>query len=173
MQSADRERVFDVSARDLWNAAFFVDDYVKGIYAAIDVEITPIEFDTQGEWPNLSVVRKQVIEPERNIPVALHKLVRGATRVREEAIFDGANKSFQVRMHLPVIGKRVDFHYRYTWEELSPTKTKMIWHGEVDARLPLLKKRAESFLIGDLEKSVLAAGDFTEKWFQEHPPAGA
>lgn len=172
MLTSKKERVFAVPAQDIWTAAFFVEEYCLGIYEAIAATVELVTQKASGEWPALMVTREQIIEPDRTIPAALHKLVRGATRVRERAEFNGVEGWFRVSMQLPVIGKLVDFNYEYRWIDLPDRSTKMLWRGECNARLPLLKKRAESFLIDDLTKSVVKAGDFTENWFQNRPPAG-
>ena len=166
MREEHLQQEFDVPARALWESSFFDENYLLSMYEALRLTIVERNVEHEGEWPQLKVTQTLHVDPDRDVPKALLKIVRGATRIVEDARFDAANRRLEVSIRVPVVSRLVDFGYVYQWTEAGQ-RTLLQWRGYCHARIPLLSRKAEDFLLGDLVQTTRDAAVFMAEWFAD------
>ena len=128
--------------------------------------------ETEGQWPALKVTRTLYFDTDRDIPKALLKIVRGMTRVHESLRFDASEGKMEVALRVPVIGKLVDYGYVYRWTELDDGESMEIdWKGHCDVRIPLVRRMAENYLLGELEDATKDGGAYIAEYFGAPDPS--
>lgn len=162
------EHLFDVDAKHFWDVFLFDDDYLQGLYRHLKLKIEHKQLTRQGSGDELVVRRELHLTPDRNLPVALAKLLRGATLVKEYGVFDGRKQQLDIKIELPVIGRLVDFTATYTSEGESEVGFKRVWQAECRARIPLVGRQVERYLLGETQSSLAQAYAFTRTWLREH-----
>lgn len=163
------EHVFDTSPERLWEVFFFDETYGRGLYERLRLRVARRELQREGEGASLIVRRKLHLNPERELPAALRRLLQGASTVRETGEFNAALRRYSVKIELPVIGNLVDFGGEYTWETLPNGQLRRIWRGRCDAKIPLIGGRLEAHLLGEIEQSMAENFAFTRDYLRANP----
>lgn len=165
------EHIFETTPARFWNTFLLDEAFRKAVYAHMNLKIARLELQHDGDGDALSVQRTIEIVPERNAPAFLQKLLAGASLVKEVGIYDAQKQEMTVSIELPVIGKRVEFGGRYTWEVLGENRFKRIWVGYCNARIPLLGKKLESYLLDEVQQTLDQVHGFISEWLAQHPAA--
>ena len=96
------------------------------------------------------------------------RMIRGATRVIEHSHYSAAARQCTITLDLPVVGKRVDVLHRYEWVDFEDgSGTRISWRAHCRARVPLLGKRIERFVLGELESGVRDVSAYANRWLAE------
>lgn len=163
------EHVFDTSPERLWEVFFFDETYGRGLYERLRLRVARSELQREGEGEALIVRRKLHLNPERELPATLRRLLQGTSTVKETGEFNAALGRYSVTIELPVIGNLVDYGGEYTWETLPSGQVRRIWRGRCDARIPLVGGRLEAYLLGEIEKSLAENFAYTREYLRAHP----
>jgi hypothetical protein len=170
MQTAELVSRVEVSARKVWNAWFFDEEFQDGLFKVFRIVCEDVNVEAEGEWPKLKVERTLYFDTDRDIPKALLKIVRGMTRVHETLRFDASERKMEVSLRVPVIGKLVDYGYVYRWEELGDDTMEINWKGHCGVRIPLIRRMAESYLLGELEGATRDGARYVAEFFGAPEP---
>jgi hypothetical protein len=161
------EHDFDSAAEAFWKMFLLDEAFEKALYQHLRLEVVHKTLTYEGEGTNLLVRREMHLNPERDIPVALAKLLRGATLVKERGEFDAAAGHFDIDVELPVIGRFVNFTGRYTWTPTGENAFRRTWEGKCRARVPLVGRQVERYLLNEVEASLTKAYQFTQSWLSQ------
>jgi len=102
----------------------------------------------------------------------LDKLMRGANLVTEHADYDARAGRLISTVELPVIGPRVDFGGRYTWQPTDRgSGIRRVYEGWCDAGIPLVGRKVEKFLLQETRESFGQVYDFTSRFLADNPDA--
>lgn len=165
------DHTFEVSPEHFWRTFLLDEGYERALYEHLRLKIEHKTVRQQGEGQQLIVEREVHLRPERELPVALAKLIRGATLVKERGRFDARAGKLEIEVDLPVIGRLVDFTGCYTWQETGAEVFRRTWQGHCIAKVPLVGRSLERYLLGEIEQSLARAYEFTVRWLAEHPSA--
>lgn len=160
------EHRFDVSAERFWRTYLLDEAYGRALYDHLRLKIAHKAVRQQGEGPDLVISRELHLLPDRDVPSALAKLLKGATLVKEQGHFDARARRFEVNVELPVIGRLVDFTGRYSWSDGLSEGFVRVWEGHCVARVPLVGRALERYFLGEVETSLAEAHAFTNSWFR-------
>ena len=164
MKRLELKTSFELPAELLWHTWFFDNEFRDELNRLTNVVANDEELEYTGQGPDLVAHRELNMDVDRDVPRPLLKLVRGATRVREITDFDAAKGALVVTLGLPVIGRRVDYGYRITWN-VEGDVTHVTWDGYVDVHLPRLSGPAERFLMKELVQATRDCFDFVDVYF--------
>lgn len=161
------EHRLDVAADRYWELFLFDEAFRRALYDHLALKIEYLDVTRLGDEPSDPVRRELHIVPDRQIPGALAALVRGMSLVKERSRYDPRQKTLEVAVELPVIGKLVDFSGRYSSRELSGSSFVRVWEGRCRARLPLVGRQIERYLLRELERSFELNVAFTRRWLAQ------
>lgn len=167
----DLEQTFAVEPQRFFRVILLDEDYLQGLYQHLALKIEQVELTSEGSGPDLKVRRALTYQAERQLPGVLSKLLRGSTRIKEQAHFDARAETFVTTVELPVIGSRVEFGGHYTWQTLDGGRLRRTYHCRCDARLPLVGGKVERLLLEETERSYDQVTTFTADWLAAHPEA--
>lgn len=159
---------FDVDPETFWRVTLLDEDYLEGLYAHLSLRLQDRELHHEGEGADLVVRRTLRYVADRRQPGVLDKLMRGANLVTEHADFDARAGQLISRVELPVIGNRVDFGGRYTWQALDQQRRmRRVYGGWCDVAIPFVGRKVEKFLLAETEESFGQVYDFTSRFLKE------
>lgn len=161
---------FEADPRRFWRVTLLDSDYLEGLYEHLSLKIEDLELFHEGSGDDLVVRRTLRYVAERQKPGVLDKLMRGANLVTEHADFDARAGRLISTVELPVIGSRVDFGGRYTWQPLDGG-IRRVYQGWCDAGIPLVGRKVEQFLLQETRDSFDQVYDFTSRFLADHPDA--
>lgn len=164
------EHTFAADAEHFWSVVLLDPAYRDALYRRLRLQIEHCSIDTQGSGSALQLRRELHLTPQRELPSALRQLVRGAALVKERANFDARAAKMTIEIELPVIGAWVDFRGVYTWRMQGPAQLQRCWDAQCHARLPLVGRQIEGYLLGEMRASFEEAYRFTCEWLAQ--PAG-
>ena len=156
---------FAVSAEDFWQTFVLDEAYLRALYDHLALEVEANELQKRGHGSTLRAKRKLRFRARRQLPRLIKQAVGGMTTVVEELEFSAADGFAQVRVQLPVIGRRVELGGQYTWSERPGPSLERHWQGYCHARLPIVGPMLERYVLGELETSLTALQVFTDQWF--------
>jgi len=162
---------FDADPHRFWRVTLLDTDYLAGLYEHLSLKIEHKELFREGSGDDLVVRRTLRYVAERKKPGVLDKLMRGANLVTEHADFDARAGRLISTVELPVIGSRVDFGGRYTWQPLDGGRMRRVYLGWCDAGIPLVGRKVEQFLLQETRDSFDQVHDFTRRFLDDHPDA--
>ncbi len=155
---------FDVDPETFWRVTLLDEDYLEGLYAHLSLRLQDRQLHHEGEGAELKVRRTLRYIANRSQPGVLDKLMRGAKLVTEHADYDARAGRLISTVELPVIGPRVDFGGRYTWQALDGDRMRRVYTGWCDAGIPLVGRKVEKFLVQETEQSFGEVYDFTARF---------
>lgn len=165
------DQVFETTADRLWDAYFFDDAFVQGLYDRLGLQIDARETQHEGAGPTLVAHRRLRLTARRGLPRLpgpLQGLVRGSTAVIETGEFSAQRRRYSVKLELPGVLRIVDCGGEWTWED-ADGKLRRRWHGRCVSRLPALGGRLARYLLGEIESGLAESYVFTARWLREHP----
>jgi hypothetical protein len=168
------EQVFATTAERLWDAYFFDDAFVEGLYERLGLHIDDMQVQHEGAGPTLVAHRRLRLTARRGLsrlPQALQGLVHGRTAVVETGEFSAQRRRYSVQLDLPGVLRIVDCGGDWTWEDLPEGLVRRRWHGRCVSRLPALGGRLARYLLGEIEAGLTESYVFTSRWLREHPAA--
>ncbi|MBK8482694.1 MAG: DUF2505 domain-containing protein [Proteobacteria bacterium] len=165
------EHTFAASAERFWSMVLLDPDYQDALYRALRLKIEHCAIEREDGEGGLRLRRELHLTPDRELPSALRKLVRGAALVKERASFDAQAGRMTIEIELPVIGAWVDFRGTYTWRMVGPARLQRDWDARCRARLPLVGRQIETYLLGEMRTSFEQGYRFTCDWLARHSEA--
>ena len=166
MQAVDLDCQFPVVAERLWQTLLLDHEYLRELHSHLRVHVDILDEQVRGSGPTLTLDRRSTLRPQRQLPAPLARLVHGNSTMQEKAIYSARDRRFDVELEVPVLGSRVELRHVYTWQDDGVGGVHVFWHGQCQARVPLLAKRLESFLLGELTESIRTAAMFAQTWLQ-------
>lgn len=164
------QQEFDAGPERFWRVTLLDEDYLQGLYEFLSLKIEHKEIVSEGEGDDLVVRRTLHYVAERRKPGVLDKLMRGANLVKEHADFDARAGRLISTVELPVIGPRVDFGGRYSWQPLDGgRRMRRDYVGWCDVGIPLVGRKVQKFLVEETRQSFDQVYDFTRRFLAEHP----
>ncbi|MBK6847847.1 MAG: DUF2505 domain-containing protein [Proteobacteria bacterium] len=167
------EHTFAAAPQRFWSVVLLDPEYQDALYRQLRLHIEHCVIEHEGSGDELRVRRELHLTPDRELPAALRKLVRGTALVKERALFDARAGKMTIEIELPVIGAWVDFHGVYTWREQGPAQLQRNWEAHCHARLPLIGRQIETYLLAEMASSFEQAYRFTCDWLARPPSAAS
>lgn len=162
------EQTFAADALRFWQVTLLDEDYQRGLYQHLALKIEHRELVSEGQGEDLRVRRTLHYVAQRNTPALLKKVLGGTNLVKEHTDFDARAGRMVNTVELPVIGSRVDFGGHYRWESLPGERLHRVYQGWCKARIPLVGRKLETFLLEETRRSFDQVHEFTHRWLAEH-----
>lgn len=165
------EHTFAASSERFWSVVLLDPAYQDALYRELRLKIEHCAIEREEGAGGLRLRRELHLTPDRELPGALRKLVRGAALVKERASFDAQAGRMTIEIELPVIGPWVDFRGTYTWRMVGPGQLQRDWDAHCRARIPLVGRQIEAYLLGEMRASFEQGYRFTCDWLAQHADA--
>jgi hypothetical protein len=163
------EQEFAVPAARLWQVLLFDRAYQQQLYDHLRLKIESLEIEEEGAGEALKVRRQLRFLANRNPSGVIAKLLKGASMVKQDEVFDQRAGTMRIKIELPVIGKRVEMTGEYTWEPTGNGGCRRRWLGSYQAKIPLVGGQIEAYLIKETEQSMAESYQFTARYLRENP----
>jgi len=162
------EDTFDVSAAVFWDV-FFSEAFNAALWPVLNIDWQLLRFESAGEGPSRTIHREARLTPKREVPRMLRSLVDSSISYVEKNDFQAATSAMKTVVVPSFMADRIDNRGVFRLEILGPTQVKRVWEGQCTAKVPLLGKRVEEFLVEQIRESYEKTTAFMRKWFAEHP----
>jgi hypothetical protein len=159
---------FATTPQRYWEV-FFDEEYNRGLFAALKVGREVLELRREGEGEALEVWRKLRLTPQREVPAALQRFIKGAIAYVEDNHFRARTNAMSVVTTPSLLAESIITRGTYRLEVAGPRAVRRIWDGEVTVKIPLVGSKAEKILIDEVTASYKTTTDFTRRWLAEHP----
>jgi hypothetical protein len=165
------EQVFDVPAERLWALYFFDEAHGRALSEHLGLRVLDDQLQHEGAGARLIVRRQLRVVSQRELPPVLRRLVSGALVMQETGEFNAERRRYSVRIELPLVGGLVECGSEFTWDELPGGPMRRLWEGWCTAKIPLVGRRIERAILGELAVTIARSHAFTNRWLRDHPEA--
>jgi hypothetical protein len=156
-----------IEADDFWQMYFLDEQYGQALHRHLALRLEKSEIETRGEGDTLHIVRKTEMVPDRNIPVVIDKVLKGARVVKECSTYDAKTKTMTLTVGIPTIGRLIDYGGQYRWTDRAGGGFVRTWKGYCNAKIPLVGRKFERFLLDEMEKGLQNAFEFTVEYLED------
>ena len=158
---------FDVDVEGFW-AMFFSDEYNDALWPAIDVERTQAEFRREGEGDDEVIHRVVDLVPQRDVPAALKKIVKGAIGYQERNVFRRRDNTMEVVTIPTFFSDRFESTGTFKVVPAGEGRCRRVYAGKVACSVPLVGRKVERIVVDEVEQSYTRSTAFTRKWIKDH-----
>lgn len=159
---------FETTPQRYWEV-FFDEEYNRRLFEALKIGREVLEDRREGEGDALEIRRKLRLTPQREVPAALQRFVKGAIAYVEDNHFRARTNAMEVVTTPSMLADSIVTRGTYRLEVAGPRRVRRIWDGEVSVKIPLVGGKAEKMLVDEVTASYKATTDFTRRWLAEHP----
>jgi len=157
---------FDIDVDGYWDM-FFSEGYATRLWPAIDIQYELVELERKGEGKDETIHRIQKLTPIRDIPAVLKKVVSGAIAYTEHNEFSRAKSEMTTKTVPSFLAEKLDTQGVYSVVPAGEGRCKRIWQAHCKCTIPLLGKKVEQQIVGEVKESYRRATDFTRKYLTE------
>ena len=147
---------------------FFGDDYNAGLWPALNVDRQLISQTVDGLGANRVIRREHILSPQRELPGFMKKFVSGALTYRETNVFTAQDNRMEVVAIPNVLPDKIILRGTYRLERLGKERVRRIFEGECTCHIPLVGKKIEQQIVGEVEDSYRRTTSFTRDWIARH-----
>lgn len=163
---------FDCSVDEYWRI-FWDEEFSSALYASLKSQRRVTELtDHAGK-----IIRIQEVEPSQTLPpTALAVLGSAGVLYREEGEFTKPHGPLVVRATMRALGDKFSLEGLYSTEPLGQNRCRRKFAGECSLRVPLVGRKMEELLIGQMRASYETASRIHRMWItksQAEAQAGA
>lgn len=162
------EHELGVGADTFWETFLLDETFERDLYEHLKLRVEHKQLEREGSGSDLVIRREMHVVPDRQVPAALTRLLRGATMVKEKGVFQARERRMDIEVELPVIGRITEFNGRYSWGPAEPQRMVRAWDAVCRVRVPLVGSQIEKYLLGEVAHSLQQAHEFCKTWFASH-----
>jgi hypothetical protein len=155
---------FECTPETFWEV-FFSEEYQKDMYSGLGIKertILKCEEDDQQ-------IRRQIkIMPERDLPGALKRVIKGDLGYIEHNVFYKGKNSMDVRIEPTLMAERFAMSGVFRVVPLGEKRVRRDFTGTIEVSVPLLGGQIEKLVMADVQKSYEQAAQITNRWVAKH-----
>jgi hypothetical protein len=144
---------------------FFDEAYNQAIYKHVGTKDRQF-LDMKDEGNTKTWVLR--VFPTRDLPEWAKKLMNGDLGYIEHAVMDKAANRIVSRIEPTLFKDKTKINSVYTVESIAPGKVRRTFEGDVNVSVPIIGKKIEAVIVGDMEKAYQSIADFTNEWLATH-----
>lgn len=150
---------FDCDAATYWEI-FWDETFNQDQYPKLGCIRTLLLKEDKGD----TLVRDQEVQPEREVPAILRKLIAGALKYHEHGVFQKPLGPLAVDIKTPALGARFHMHATYKVTDIAPGRCRREFVGECTVKVPLIAGTAEKAILSQVRETYDNAAKVHREW---------
>lgn len=102
--------------------------------------------------------------PRRDLPGFLQKIVGGDLGYTEKSTWFKKENRIECDIVPTLMSEKSKIRATYTITPIGEKRIRRVFEGTIDIGVPLIGRKVEQFIVGDMEKAYLAAAATTKEW---------
>ena len=157
---------FETTPAKYWDM-FFSEDYNNALWRELDIKREVLEFRREGEGESEVIHRTQRLTPNRDVPAALKRVVKGAIAYEERNVWRRKDNLMEVVTIPSFFGDKFTATGNYVLRPLGDNKLARVWTAKTSCTVPLVGGKVEKHIVEEVKRSYRATTAFTRRYIKD------